>query len=195
MRVLVIHSHPVTDSFSGALRDSAIEGARAAGHDVRVLDLGAMSFNPVMSAEELRGYKAVTPAANEDLTVHIDAVRWADVLVFVYPTWWSTLPAQLKGWLERVMRPGVAFVFDEDNKVRPGLRQVRRIVGITTYGSKWPYVKLMKDSGRRTLLRALKLNTSWRTRSKWIALYGIDGASEENRTHFLAEVRRSMEKL
>ncbi|MEY4164783.1 MAG: hypothetical protein RL419_625 [Actinomycetota bacterium] len=195
MRVLVIHSHPVTDSFSGALRDSAIEGARAAGHDVRVLDLGAMSFNPVMSAEELRGYKAVTPVANEDLTVHIDAVRWADVLVFVYPTWWSTLPAQLKGWLERVMRPGVAFVFDEDNKVRPGLRQVRRIVGITTYGSKWPYVKLMKDSGRRTLLRALKLNTSWRTRSKWIALYGIDGASEEKRTHFLAEVRRSMEKL
>ena len=195
MRVLVIHSHPVTDSFSGALRDSAIEGARAAGHDVRVLDLGAVSFNPVMSAEELRGYKAVTPAANEDLTVHIDAVRWADVLVFVYPTWWSTLPAQLKGWLERVMRPGVAFVFDEDNKVRPGLRQVRRIVGITTYGSKWPYVKLMKDSGRRTLLRALKLNTSWRTRSKWIALYGIDGASEEKRTHFLAEVRRSMEKL
>ena len=191
----MIHSHPVTDSFSGALRDSAIEGARAAGHDVRVLDLGAMSFNPVMSAEELRGYKAVTPAANEDLTVHIDAVRWADVLVFVYPTWWSTLPAQLKGWLERVMRPGVAFVFDEDNKVRPGLRQVRRIVGITTYGSKWPYVKLMKDSGRRTLLRALKLNTSWRTRSKWIALYGIDVASEENRTHFLAEVRRSMEKL
>jgi len=195
MRVLVIHSHPVTDSFSGALRDSAIEGARAAGHDVRVLDLGAMSFNPVMSAEELRGYKAVTPVANEDLTVHIDAVRWADVLVFVYPTWWSTLPAQLKGWLERVMRPGVAFVFDEDNKVRPGLRQVRRIVGITTYGSKWPYVKLMKDSGRRTLLRALKLNTSWRTRSKWIALYGIDGASEEKRTHFLAEVRRSMERL
>ena len=195
MRVLVIHSHPVTDSFSGAHRDSAIEGARAAGHDVRVLDLGAMSFNPVMSAEELRGYKAVTPVANEDLTVHIDAVRWADVLVFVYPTWWSTLPAQLKGWLERVMRPGVAFVFDEDNKVRPGLRQVRRIVGITTYGSKWPYVKLMKDSGRRTLLRALKLNTSWRTRSKWIALYGIDGASEEKRTHFLAEVRRSMEKL
>lgn len=191
----MIHSHPVTDSFSGALRDSAIEGARAAGHDVRVLDLGAMSFNPVMSAEELRGYKAVTPVANEDLTVHIDAVRWADVLVFVYPTWWSALPAQLKGWLERVMRPGVAFVFDEDNKVRPGLRQVRRIVGITTYGSKWPYVKLMKDSGRRTLLRALKLNTSWRTRSKWIALYGIDGASEEKRTHFLAEVRRSMEKL
>lgn len=195
MRVLVIHSHPVIDSFSGALRDAASEGARAAGHDVRVLDLGAMNFNPVMSADELRGYKAVSSITSDDLTMHIDSVKWADVLVFVYPTWWSTLPAQLKGWLERVMRPGVAFVFDEDNKVRPGLRQVRTIVGITTYGSKWPYVKLMKDSGRRTLLRALKLNTSWRTRSKWLAFYGIDGASEARRDQFLGQVRKSMETL
>jgi len=195
MHVLVIHSHPVPDSFSGALRDAASEGARAAGHDVRVLDLGAMNFNPVMSADELRGYKAVSSITSDDLTMHIDSVKWADVLVFVYPTWWSTLPAQLKGWLERVMRPGVAFVFDEDNKVRPGLRQVRTIVGITTYGSKWPYVKLMKDSGRRTLLRALKLNTSWRTRSKWLAFYGIDGASEARRAQFLGQVRKSMETL
>lgn len=195
MRVLVIHSHPIVDSFSRALRDAASEGAQAAGHDVRVLDLGAMNFDPVMSADELRGYKAITSATSDDLTMHIDAVKWADVLVFVYPTWWSTLPAQLKGWLERVMRPGVAFVFDENNKVRPGLRQVRKIVGITTYGSKWPYVKLMKDSGRRTLLRALKLNTSWRTRSKWLAFYGIDGASEARRAQFLGQVRKSMETL
>lgn len=195
MRVLVIHSHPIVDSFSGALRDAASEGAQAAGHDVRVLDLGAMNFDPVMSADELRGYKAIMSATSDDLTMHIDAVKWADVLVFVYPTWWSTLPAQLKGWLERVMRPGVAFEFDEDNEVRPGLRQVRKIVGITTYGSKWPYVKLMKDSGRRTLLRALKLNTSWRTRSKWLAFYGIDGASEARRAQFLGQVRKSMETL
>ncbi|MFM8871563.1 MAG: NAD(P)H-dependent oxidoreductase [Actinomycetota bacterium] len=195
MRVLVIHSHPIIDSFSGALRAAASEGAQAAGHDVRVLDLGAMNFDPVMSADELRGYKAIMSATSDDLTMHIDAVKWADVLVFVYPTWWSTLPAQLKGWLERVMRPGVAFEFDENNKVRPGLRQVRKIVGITTYGSKWPYVKLMKDSGRRTLLRALKLNTSWRTRSKWLAFYGIDGASEARRAQFLGQVRKSMETL
>lgn len=195
MRVLVIHSHPIVDSFSGALRDAASEGARAAGHDVCVLDLGAMNFDPVMSADELRGYKAIMSGTSDDLTMHIDAVKWADVLVFVYPTWWSTLPAQLKGWLERVMRPGVAFEFDENNKVRPGLRQVRKIVGITTYGSKWPYVKLMKDSGRRTLLRALKLNTSWRTRSKWLAFYGIDGASEARRAQFLGQVRKSMETL
>ena len=93
------------------------------------------------------------------------------------------------------MRPGVAFVFDERNKVRPGLRQIRHIVGVTTYGSKWLYVKLMKDAGRRTLLRALKLNTTWRTKSTWLPLYGIDGASENERTEFLNRVRKKMEQL
>lgn len=195
MRVLVIHCHPVADSFSAALRDGACDGARAGGHDVRVIDLSVENFTAVMSAEELRSYKAVSPEVGDDITTHIDAVRWAEALVFVYPTWWSTLPAQLKGWLERVMRPGVAFVFDQNNKVRPGLRNVRHIVGITTYGSKWLYVKLMKDAGRRTLLRALRLNTSWRTKSTWIPLYGIDGASDSERSAFLNLVRKKMEQL
>ena len=51
-------------------------------------------------------------------------------MVFVYPTWWSGLPAILKGWLDRVMVPGVGFRFDEQGKVKPGLHQVRRIVGL-----------------------------------------------------------------
>lgn len=195
MRVLVVHAHPVVDSFSSALRDAACEGARGAGHDVRVLDLGATGFDPVMSADELVDYKNVTTTVPLDIADHVDAVKWAEVLVFVYPTWWSTLPAQLKGWLERVMRPGVAFVFDEKNRVRPGLGQVRRIVGVTTYGSPWLYVKVMKDAGRRTLTRALKLNTSWRTRTTWLALYGIDGATDADRQRFIDSVRRRMERV
>ena len=195
MRVLVIHCHPVADSYSAELRNAVCGGARSGGHEVRVLDLAAQNFAAVMSADELGRYKAVSSEVSDDLVQHIDSVMWAEVLVFVYPTWWSTLPAQLKGWLERVMRPGVAFVFDERNKVRPGLRQIRHIVGVTTYGSKWLYVKLMKDAGRRTLLRALKLNTTWRTKSTWLPLYGIDGASENERTEFLNRVRKKMEQL
>ncbi len=195
MRVLVIHCHPVADSYSAELRNAVCDGARSGGHEVRVLDLAAQNFAAVMSADELGRYKAVSSEVSDDLVQHIDSVMWAEVLVFVYPTWWSTLPAQLKGWLERVMRPGVAFVFDERNKVRPGLRQIRHIVGVTTYGSKWLYVKLMKDAGRRTLLRALKLNTTWRTKSTWLPLYGIDGASENERTEFLNRVRKKMEQL
>jgi hypothetical protein len=69
-------------------------------------------------------------------------------LVFVYPTWWSGLPAILKGWLERVLVPGVGFVLDErTNKVRPGLGQVRHLVGISTYGSPRSYVRSSTTTG------------------------------------------------
>ena len=69
--------------------------------------------------------------------------------MFVYPTWWSGLPAILKGWLERVMVPGVGFRFDErTHKVRPGLGQVRHIIGISTYGS--PTLLRPADQRQRT---------------------------------------------
>ena len=59
--------------------------------------------------------------------------------------------------------PGVAFDFDDNGKVRPGLTHIRRIVGISTYGSPWTYVKLVNDNGRRMLTRALRLNCGRRT--------------------------------
>jgi putative NADPH-quinone reductase len=115
--------------------------------------------------------------------------------VFVYPTWWSSLPAVLKGWLERVMVPGVAFVFNADGKVRPGLTNVRRIVGISVYGSPRAYVKLVNDNGRRTITRALRLNTGLRTRSSWLGLYAIDNSTAPQRAAFLDRVERKMRSL
>ena len=123
-------------------------------------------------------------------------MQWADCLVFVYPTWWSGLPAMLKGWLERVMVPGVAFVFDESNgKVRPGLRTVRRLVGISTYGSPRWTVRLINDNGRRTINRALRMACGFRTRTKWLGLYGIDTASEPVRHQFLDRIETTMARL
>ena len=89
---------------------------------------------------------------------HAALVQQAQTLVFVYPTWWSQPPAILRGWLERVLVPGVAFRFDDKGKVRPGLQHVRRIIGISTYGAPWTYVKLLNDGGRRMLTRALRMN-------------------------------------
>ena len=81
------------------------------------------------------------------------------LLVFVYPTWWSGLPAILKGWLERVMVPGVGVPLRRaTGKVKPGLGHVRTIVGISTYGSPRAYVRLVNDNGRRILTRALRMS-------------------------------------
>ena len=127
---------------------------------------------------------------------HAARLMDADAIVFVYPTWWSGLPAVLKGWLERVMVPGVGFTLDEQTrKVRPGLGNIHRIVGISTYGSPWSYVKLTNDNGRRILTRALRMSCGWRTRATWLALYAIDTADADRRQRHLQRVESRLAAL
>jgi NAD(P)H dehydrogenase (quinone) len=185
MRVLLVVAHPNPDSFTHAIADRAVTSLRRAGHEVTVHDLYAEGFRAAMSAAEREAYHTDDPVLDPLVTAHIDDLRAARAVVFVYPTWWSSMPAILKGWLERVMVPGVGFVFDRRQKVRPGLTNIRRIVGISTYGSPWPFVKAVNDNGRRILLRALRLSTGWRTRSTWLGLYALDTATDDERRAFL----------
>lgn len=149
----------------------------------------------MMSAEELRRYQQNEGTVPQGMETHAEAVRGADVLVFVYPTWWSGLPAVLKGWLDKVMVPGVAFAFDDRNKLRPGLTHVRRIVAVSTYGSPRRYVRFVNDNGRRTLFRALRMSTGWRARTTFIGLYSMDTATAADRERHLARVTTVMESL
>ena len=195
MQVVVVLAHPNSDSFSHAIADRACAGLRGAGHDVHMLDLYAQGFRATMSLDDHAAYHGDQPAIDPMVVDHCALVMRAEALVFIYPTWWSSLPAILKGWLERVMLPGVAFVFDDKGKVRPGLTNVRRIVGISTYGSPRSYVRLINDNGRRTITRALRLNTGLRARTSWLGLYAIDSAAPIHRSEFLDRVEQRMRSL
>lgn len=196
MLALVVVAHPSTDSYCHALATRAETGLRAAGHEVVVLDLCAQGVRVAMTAEEREAYHGDTPIIDPVIAEHAALVQRAEAIVFVYPTWWSGLPAILKGWLERVMVPGVGFVFDErTNKVRPGLGQMRRVVGISTYGSPRSYVRLVNDNGRRILTRALRLSCGLRVRTTWLGLYAIDTSTLGQRQAFLARVEQKMATL
>ena len=196
MRALLVVAHPSADSYCHAVASRAEAGLVAAGHEVAVLDLYALGVRPEMSAEERDEYHGESPIVDPLIAEHAALVQRAEAIVFVYPTWWSGLPAILKGWLERVLVPGVGFVLDErTNKVRPGLRQMRRIVGISTYGSPRGYVRLVNDNGRRIITRALRLSCGFRARTSWLGLYAIDTATPAERGEFLARVEREMAEL
>lgn len=195
MRAVVILANPDPASFSHAIAARVQRGLAAAGHEVVVHDLCAEGFRAAMSAEEHRAYETDHPVIDPLVQAHIDDVMAADTLVFVYPTWWSSMPAVLKGWLERIMVPGVGFVLDDQRRVRPGLGHVRRLVGISTYGSPWAYVKAINDNGRRTVTRALRMSTGWRTRTHWLALYAMDTRSDADRERFLDRVEARARRL
>jgi len=195
MRATVVVVHPSPASFTHSCAAAAVRGLQRAGHQVTTLDLYAMGFQPAMSAAEHHAYHGEEPVVDPLVAESVAAVRQAEMLVFVYPTWWSGLPAMLKGWLEKTMVPGVAFVFDGRGKVRPGLQSVRQIVGISSYGSSRTFVAAVNDNGRRTLMRALRLNTGWRTKRLWLPMYSIDSSSVERRSAFVSSVEKAMVAL
>jgi NAD(P)H dehydrogenase (quinone) len=195
MEVLVVCAHPHEASFNHALTEAVEKGCRRDGHHVTTLDLYALGFTAAMSLDEHRAYQAKQPVLDPMVAEHGRLVQQAEALVFVYPTWWSQPPAILKGWLERVLVPGVAFHFDDGGKVRPGMQHVRRIVGISTYGAPWTYVKLLNDGGRRMLTRALRMNCGLRTPTTWMGLYAIDTAGDRERAAFLDRVEHRFAHL
>lgn len=195
MRVVVVVAHPNPQGFSHAIASSAQTALASNGHEVTVLDLYAEGFRTAMTYDERRAYHGARPILDPVVARHAGIVKQAEALVFIFPTWWSTMPAILKGWLERVMVPGVGFLLDERQHVRRGLVDVHRIVGISTYGAPWFLVKAIHDNGRRTLMRALRLNTALLTRTSWLGLYKMDTRTAEQRASFLRRVERRMGAL
>jgi NAD(P)H dehydrogenase (quinone) len=195
VHALVVIAHPCDDSFTHVAAHTAIDALSAAGHTVDVIDLYADGFRAAMSYEERLAYETDDPIKDPQVAEHATMIKRAQVLVFVYPTWWSGQPAVLKGWLERVLVPGVGFHLDERNKVVPGLRHVRRIVGISTYGSPRRYVRLMNDNGRRVIARALRMSCGWFARTHWLALYSMDTATDTDRRAFLQRITDRMAEL
>jgi NAD(P)H dehydrogenase (quinone) len=195
MDVLLVCAHPVQGSFTHSVAGAAVRGFEQAGHHVTTLDLYALGFAPAMTAAEWAAYHSEQPLLDPLTAEHAELVRGAEVLAFVYPTWWSAPPAILKGWLERVLVTGVAFRFDARGKVRPALTHVRHIVGVSTYGAPWAYVKVLQDGGRRMITRALRMSCGLRTPTTWLGLYSIDTAGAAERAAFVDRVEHATARL
>lgn len=196
MKALVVVAHPVPESLTHSAAARAVAGLRAAGHDVTVLDLYADGFAPAMSAVEREAYHSEQPLVSADAIAAADLVRESEILVFAYPTWWSDVPAIMRGFFERVFIPGVAFELDPGaGKVRPIMQHVRHLVGISIYGSPWVYVKAMHDNGRRMIARALRLCTGRKTKTTWLGLFRVDDADESVVSAFLERVENTMAGL
>ena len=193
-RALIVHAHPSTASFSHHLALTAM-AALEGRFDTTLLDLHRSNYDPVMSRDELLRYQAGEPALDPIVASHIDLVRGSDTLVFVYPTWWSGLPAILKGWLEKTLGPGVAFEYDSDGKIRPALDHIERIIGVTTYGSPRWKMTLVGDGGRRTIHRGIRLSAPQRVERVWLGMHSLDASTPKQREAFLARVAYELAHL
>lgn len=180
-RILVILGHPTNDSFCGALANSYVEGAKAAGNEVQLIFLGNLSFDPVLH----KGY-AMIQELEPDLVTAQTAITWAQHIVLVYPIWWGAMPALLKGFFDRVFLPGFAFKYRDGSVFWDRLlsgRSAHLLVTMDTppWYFRWVYRMPGHNQMKRTILEFSGIkpvtissfgpikDSSQQKREKWLA--------------------------
>ncbi len=191
MNTLVVVCHPKPSSLARAAADRVLAGLARRGDEVRVLDLYEMNFDPVLTLREVRDHLG-SPADRPDLTEHFDALRWAERLVLVYPTWFSGQPAMLKGWFDRVWMNRVAFTLpDGSARIRGTLSNIKRIHIVTSHGSTRRVNFIQGNSGRIRVRRTLRVLCNRFCRTSWTAIYDIDNKSQAEITAWLDAVEET----
>jgi NAD(P)H dehydrogenase (quinone) len=131
MIISLILAHPDPESFNHAIAQTAVEALKANGHTVFYHDLYQDKFDPLLQTKEIAN-DAILPAVIKN---HCDEIATADGIVIVHPNWWGQPPAILKGWMDRVIRPGVAYEFlegDSGEGVPKGLLKARAALVFNT---------------------------------------------------------------
>jgi NAD(P)H dehydrogenase (quinone) len=151
-KVLVILGHGLNDSLCGALSAQYAESAAAAGHQVQVLKLGELEFDPILR----QGFRQIQPL-EADLQHAQAQIAWAEHIALIYPIWWGAAPALLKGFIDRVFLPGFAFKYDENSTFQVKLlagRSAHLMVTMDTppWYYRWVYrLSVLKQMRKTTL--------------------------------------------
>jgi putative NADPH-quinone reductase len=181
-RILLILGHPQRDSFCGAIANSYMEGAKAAGNEVQLIVLGNLSFDPLLHD----GYAKIQEL-EPDLVAGQAAITWAQHIVFVYPIWWGAMPALLKGFIDRIFLPGFAFKYREGSQFWDRLllgRSARLLVTMDTppWYFRWVYRMPGHNQMKRTILEFSGI------KPVTISSFGpIKGSNQQKRERWLAQ--------
>ena len=150
-KILVILGHPQKESLCGALAEAYAAGAIAEGGEVRTLALGDLAFDPIL----WNGYREIQPL-EPDLVKAQELITWADHLVFVYPNWWGTMPALMKGFFDRTLLPNFAFKYRQDSPMWDKLLANRTAQLLVTMDTPpWYYRWVFKMPGHEQMKRTI----------------------------------------
>ncbi len=166
MNVLIIYAHPEPRSFNGALLEQSVTTLRGLGHHVEVSDLYAMQFNPVAGrhdftseadasyfkyqAEQVHACQQNTFA--DDVKAEQEKLVRADVLILQFPLWWFSMPAILKGWVDRVLAMGFAYGGGKGTYHTGPFKGKRAMLVLTTGGPEISYGEGARNGDMEKLL-------------------------------------------
>lgn len=130
MKNLIIYAHPNPASLNHFLKQTVVESLEESGQEIVVRDLNLIHFNPVFSLEDMNGQRMGQVA--DAVKTEQDFISWADRVIFIYPIWWTGMPAIIKGYIDRVFSYGFAYRYDQG--IQKGLLTDKKTVIINSHG-------------------------------------------------------------
>lgn len=196
-RFLVVLAHPLPASFAASAAKTVVETLEAKGHAVDLLDLYAEGFDPRLTANERAAYMEPGYQPSDDVLGIVERLKAADGLVLVFPQWWFNLPAIMKGFIDRIFVPGVAFDHDKaGGRIVPLMTNISSFWVVTSTGSPWWVVHLyMGNPVKRILKRGVAAFCAKGVDFRMLALHDMDRATDQKRKGFLAKVEASFSGL
>jgi NAD(P)H dehydrogenase (quinone) len=189
-RILIINGHPDKESLCFELAKSYKKGADQSGAECKLVNLIDLKFNPILSG----GYRQRTEL-EADLLMMQQEITLADHLVLVYPTWWATYPALLKGFIDRVFLPGFAFKYRENSALWDKLLvgKTARLI-VTMDSPKWYYSLFMKNAGHRSMKTGI-LEFSGIKPVKITSFSPVKSSTETQRKAWISSVEKLGQEL
>ncbi|WP_028980429.1 NAD(P)H-dependent oxidoreductase [Sporocytophaga myxococcoides] len=194
MRTAIVFNHPYEKSYCNAILEAVTNGIKKGKHEVDLIHLDNDGFNPVMSKADLKAFVEHQPI--DPLVIDYNKrLEKADHLIFIFPIWWDLMPAMTKGFIDRVLCPGV--VYDHHPRgfgLVPLLKNLKSVTIITTMNKpKIMYSLFIGNLIKKAMLRSVFKTMGYKN-VNWISFASVKSVSQEKRVKWLADLESKFAK-
>jgi NAD(P)H dehydrogenase (quinone) len=195
MRTVIVFNHPHSGSYCNAILNAVTKGLENGHHEVDLMHLDNDKFNPVMSQADLKAFVDHHPIDPQVIN-YTGRLKKAQHLIFIFPIWWDIMPATTKGFIDRVLFPGV--VYDHHPRgfgLVPLLKDLKSVTIITTMNKpRILYSLLIGNLIRKVMIKSVFKTMGYKN-AKWISFTSVKGVGQEKRVKWLSDLENKFSKF
>ena len=201
MKTLIVYNHPHEGSFCSAIREAVENGLKTGDHEYKVIDLDKDGFDPVMRSKDLKAFVTAGKIGEDGLEDvdplvlrYMKMLRWAEQIVMIFPIWWMTTPAMTKGFIDKVIFPGVVYKM-EGGKLVSMLSSLKQVTIITTMNTPSEvYHDVFGNPLEGSLIKGT-FNQIGIHDIRWISLNMVKQCGDEKRWVWLDEIETEFAQM
>ena len=202
MKTLIIYNHPYEQSFCHAILEACKRGLEKSRKESDVIELDKENFNPVMSKSDLKAFATAHSNPDDALSMldskvidYKNRLQQAEHIVFIFPIWWMLMPALTKGFIDKVLFPGIAYNYDKEGRMRGTLSNIKQVTVITTMASSAErYENSMGNAMWKALLHGTFETIGWNN-CRWINFDRIKDSTAEQHNSWLQSIEKYFAEL